>query len=327
MNINSIIQMRISKSTLLAFLFFGANVQALFACNCEPVVQLSAADWNDADVIFTATLTGHKIGRVGMLKFDTQKAYKGEVDANITFYFQLGINHTLLHAIKEFKEGDEWIVFARKFVAGEKTQYRLKDSPVRTMCALSRPLQEDRAEDPYLLFLKDMAQKAEGHRKMYDENGQLTAEGEYAGQIPVNRWAYYDIERKTKVEGDYVNGQREGAWLQTKPSSNGEQQAIRKTIYKNGIPAEIHDYSHTGQVSLKKILTDSTETRYYYRYDGTLKSKIVEDLDNNTTHILNYSESEALLEERFMEEKRVVRQYWYDEDGKLAREWVIGDGD
>ncbi len=314
--------MRIPKQSLLIFLFLGFHLNALHACNCEPALQLSADGWNDADIIFTATLLEHKMGIVGMLEFEPRKMYKGEMDAAVTFYFQPGKDHTLLHAVRKFSPGDEWIVFARKTVRGGRVYYRLKESPLRSVCALSRPLEEDREKDPYLLFLDGMAQKADGYQKIFDEGGQLVAEGEYARQIPVSRWAYYEPGRNMKILGNYAGGQREGEWLQLKERPNNEIQIIRKTIYKNGAPAEIHDYSHTGTVSLRKILTDSTEVRHYFRDDGTLKSKITVHFENNTTHILNCFDNGAIQEERVLKGDKVMRQYWYDETGKLAREWV-----
>ena len=320
------VKMNITKPVLFTLLFLGCNARALYACNCEPVLQLGAADWNDADIIFTATLLEHKMGMVGMLKFEPEAAFKGEAPHNITLYFQPGKNHTLLHAIKEFINGDEWIVFARKRVKDGRVYYSLKESPSRVACALSRPLRKAPEVDPYILFLQDMSQKAEGYRTMYDENGGLMAEGAYIAQIPVNHWAYYQPERKMAVSGNYVNGEREGEWVQTKETSDGGQQLIRKTLYRNGDIAEIHDYSYTGKVSLTKILTDSTETRLYYRPDGTLKNRIFTGLENNTSHIINYSEDERIREEQFLENKKVVRQYWYDENGARIKEMEAEDG-
>lgn len=314
--------MSISKHILPVFLFLWCNVDTLHACNCEPALQLSADSWNDADVIFTATLLEHKMGMVGMLKLESLKMYKGEIDPTVTFYFQPGKDHTLLHAVRKFSPGDEWIVFARKTVRDGRVYYRLKESPLRSVCALSRPIEEDREKDPYLLFLGGMAQKADGYQKIYDDDGQLVAEGEYDRQIPVSRWAYYEPGRNMKISGNYAGGQREGEWLHLKERSNGEIQVIRKTFYQNGAPAEIHDYSHTGTVSLKKILSDSTEVRHYFRDDGTLKSKITVHFENNTTHILNCFDNGAVQEERFLKGDKVMQQYWYDETGKRVREWV-----
>ena len=317
--------MSISNHILIIFLMVWANITALYACNCEPAAQPEVADWNDADVVFTAALSDHKMGLVGLLKFESREKFKGDVEPIITFYFQPGKDHTLLHAVKDFNPGVEWIVFARKEVVGDKIHYRLKASPSRTVCALSRPIQEDREKDPYLLFLKSIAQKANGHQEMYDENNQLIAEGNYIGQIPVSEWAYHNPERKTSVSGQYIEGRREGEWIQRKELSNGEKQVIRKSIYRNGNPVEIDDYRHTGVISLKKVLSDSTEVRHYYRYDGTLKSKITDYLDDNTSHIVNYSESEAIEEERYLEANRLKRQYWYDETGRRVKEWVEPD--
>ncbi len=304
--------MGISKIILPVFLFLISAPRAI-ACNCEPVQQLGAADWNDADIIFTATLLEHRMGMVGMLRFESGKSYKGQAGPEMTFYFQPGKDHTLLHAVKEFKPGDEWVVFATKKNTGNREYYRLKASPNRADCALSRPVQED---DPYLRFLEEMARTAEGHRKIYDEQGRLTAEGAYRAKVPVSRWAYYEPERKTVVSGNYENARREGEWLLLKEMPGDKEQLIRKTIYNSGSPAEIHDYSHTGAISLKKILTDSTETRFYFRPDGTLKNRIHTNLDENTTHIISYSETEAVEEERFLEGQKVVRQYRYNEKGE-----------
>ncbi|MCO6480803.1 MAG: hypothetical protein J5I94_29445 [Phaeodactylibacter sp.] len=308
--------MRVLKYLLPAFLVLLSSVRAL-ACNCEPVQQLGAADWNDADIIFTATLLEHRMGMVGMLRFEPRKSYKGQGEPGMTFYFQPGKDHTLLHAVKEFRPGDEWVVFATKKNTGNREYYRLKASPNRADCALSRPVQED---DPYLTFLEEMARTAGGHRKMYDEQGRLTAEGAYLEQVPVSRWAYYEPERETVVSGNYENGRREGEWLLLKEMPGGKKQAIRKTIYNSGSPAEIHDYSHTGTISLKKILTDSTETRFYFRPDGALKNRIHANLEENTTHIISYSETGAIEEERFLEAQKVVRQYRYNEKGERIEE-------
>ncbi|MCB0584713.1 MAG: hypothetical protein KDD06_05225 [Phaeodactylibacter sp.] len=305
---------------LPAFLALFMIAEALYACNCEPAPQLGAADWNDADLIFTATLLEHKMGMVGMLKFETQKTFKGETEPSFTFYFQPGKDHTLLHAVKNFNPGDEWIVFARRVVKENRVFYRLKETPTRTVCALSRPLLEEKEDDPYLPFLEDMAGNANGYRKIYDENGQLLAEGKYDNLIPVSRWAYYRPERQTRSFGDYVDGRREGEWLKVKERPDSEAQLLRKTIYKNGMVLETDDYRHTGEVSLRKVLTDSTETRYYFRYGGNLKSRITENFDAKTMHILNYSESGAIEEERFMEDQKVVRRYFYDENGERKEE-------
>ena len=314
--------MSISNHILIIFLMVWANISALYACNCEPAAQPDVADWNDADVVFTATLSEHKMGLVGMLKFESREKYKGNVEPTVTFYFQPGKDHTLLHAVKDFNPGVEWIVFARKEMVGGKVHYRLKASPTRTVCALSRPIQEDREKDPYLLFLRDIAPRANGGQKIYNETDQLVAEGEYIGQTPIGEWIYHNPERKTSVSGQYIEGRREGEWVQRKVLSNGEKQIIRKTVYRNGVPVEIDDYRHTGIISLKKTLSDSTEVRHYFRYDGTLKSKIIDYFDDNSTHIINYSEGEAIQEERFLEANKVKRQYWYDEAGKRVKEWV-----
>lgn len=311
-----------SKHILLSALFLpGLCGHALYACNCEPVAGLSIADWNDAEVIFTATLLEHKMGMVGMLKFESRETFKGNADPIITFYFQPGKSHTLLHAVAEFRPGGEWVVFAGKSTKSGREYYRLKDSPVRTLCALSRPLQENRQSDPYLLFLQEMAQRPDGYHEAYDKDGRLIAEGAYLGLAPIDRWAYYDPERKMSVWGNYVDGQREGEWVQEKERPNDEKQLIRTTIYHRGAPVEICDYSHTGAVSLKKIFSDSTEVRHYYRYDGSLKSSIAENFESNTTHILSYAEDGTLQEERFLEGKAVVRQYWYNETGERVKEW------
>ncbi|MCO6493958.1 MAG: hypothetical protein J5I98_36400 [Phaeodactylibacter sp.] len=314
--------MNISKHAPLFLLLFWCNMPAALACNCEPAPQLGAADWNDADIIFTARLQEHGMGLVGMLMFEPLQTFKGEIGPRVTFFFQPGRNHTLLHAVKEFKPGGEWIVFARKQAVDGKTHYRLQESPSRAVCALSRPLQEPAKEDPYLVFIKDMAERAGSDQKFYDKDGQLEAEGRHDGQIPVGEWAYYRAERNTRTSGRYIDGRREGAWLQAREMPDGSARLIRKTIYKDGLPSEIHDYSHTGAVSLKKVLTDSTEIRYYYREDGTVKSWINENLDNKTTHIVSYSETGAIEEERFLEGQKTVRQYWYDENGERVREWV-----
>lgn len=266
------------------------------------------------------------MGMVGMLKFEPRIAFKGEAPPDMTLYFQPGKNHTLLHAVKEFNNGDEWIVFARKRAKDGRVYYTLKESPSRVDCALSRPLRKAPEEDPYIPFLQDMSQNAEGYRKMYDENGQLIAEGAYIRQVPVLRWAYYQPDRKMAVSGNYMAGQREGEWVQVKESSSEEPQLIRKTLYRDGDVAEIHDYSHTGKVSLSKMLTDSTEVRLYYRPDGTLKSRIDTNLENDTAHIINYSEDEKMQEEQFLVDKRVVRQYWYDENGARVKEMEVEDG-
>lgn len=308
--------MAYSKYILPFFLIGAGSIDAL-ACNCEPVEQLGAANWNDADIIFTATLLEYRMGMVGMLRFESRRSYKGQADAEMTFYFQPGKDHTLLHAVKEFKTGVEWVVFATKTLKGGKTFYRLKSSPSMVDCALSRPVQEEVEADSYLTFLEDMARTAEGYRKMYDEEGRLVSEGEYRSLLPVSNWAYYEPDREMVVTGRYQDGRREGEWLHLK----NKQQLIRKTIYRSGEATEIHDYAHTGNVSLTKLLSDSTETRLYYRQDGALKSRIHTNLDNNATHIVMYSESGAMEEERFMEGQKVVRQYWYDEKGeRIERE-------
>jgi antitoxin component YwqK of YwqJK toxin-antitoxin module len=256
-----------------------------------------------------------------MLKFETKTTFKGEAPATATFYFQLGNNHTLLHAIKEFKAGDEWIVFARRKAIGDRVYYRLKDSPLRTLCALSRPIRQEGEEDPYILFLNSMAQQASGYQQFFDKDGQLTAEGQYDSLIPVGPWTYYRPGRSNKVSGQYINGRREGDWLKVKEKPGLDAQLIRKTVYRSGQPAEIYDYRHTGEVSLKKVLTDSTETRYYYLSGGSLKSKITENLDDKTMHIINYSESGIIQEERFLDDQKLIRRYWYNEHGARVKEW------
>ena len=97
---------------------------------------------------------------------------------------------------------------------------------------------------------------------------------------------------------------------------------IRKTIYNLGVPVEIHDYSHTGQVSLKKMLSDSMEIRHYFRRDGTLKSVTSNHLENASTHVITYYENEKVKEERFLERKKIMRRFWYNEDGTLKKKWI-----
>lgn len=314
--------MNISKQAPLFLLLFWCNIPAALACNCEPAPELGAADWNDADIIFTARLQEHRMGLVGMLTFEPLQTFKGEAGPRVTFFFQPGRNHTLLHAVKEFKPGDTWIVFAREQSVGGRAHYRLQESQSRVVCALSRPVQEPAEEDPYLIFIKDMAERAGGYQQFYDKDGQLEAEGRHDGQAPVGEWTYYRAERNTRASGRYVDGRREGEWLQAKEMPDGSARLIRKIIYKDGLPSEIHDYSHTGTVSLKKVLTDSTEIRCYYRNNGTLKNWINENQDNKTTHIIDYSETGAMVEERFLKGQKVVRRYWYDENGERAGEWV-----
>jgi len=319
--------MSIPKLVFLVFLTLCCAVNLSYACDCEAVSKPGAADWNDADAIFTAKLLGYKLGVVGMLKFKPQKHYKGKVDPIITLYFQPGKSHTLLHAVTEFNPGDEWIVFVSKEIRRGKVYYRLKDSPLRTVCALSRPLNESHKQDPYILFLKEMVKKANGYQKMYDEEGRLLAEGQYANKIPVAEWAYYNPSRKIRISGDYAEGRREGEWSHVKERGNEDKQLIRKTIYQKGVLVEIQDYSYTGEISLKKILTDSTESRHYFWHDGMIKSKVTFNLEDNTTHSVKYSENGVVKEERFTENKRLMRQYWYDEKGKLVKEWGIEEED
>ncbi len=319
--------MSISKLVFLVFLVLCCSINASYACECQAVSRPGAADWNDADAIFTATLLEHKIGMVGMLKFKSKKHYKGKAASTLTLYFQPGKSHTLLHAVTEFNPGDEWIVFVRKKIRRGKVYYRLKDSPSSSACALSRPLEENQKKDPYILFLKEMVKKANGYQKMYDEDGRLLAEGQYANKIPVAEWIYYNPSREMRVSGGYVAGRREGEWSHVSERGNVEKQLIRKTIYEKGALVEIHDYNLTGEIGLKKILTDSTEIRHYFWHDGTIKSKITTHLEDKATHLVKYSENGAVKEERFLENHRVMRRYWYDEEGALVKKWVREEED
>ena len=308
------------KILLLIWLIF-CTVNMLFSCNCQPARQLTVEDWNDADIIFTATLTDYKMGRVGALDFKINEIFKGTVDPTITFYFQPGKSHTLLHAVKAFNKTDEWIVFARKLSKGDKTYYHLKDTGSKLRCALSRPLQKDSIVDPYLTFLKNSNKYSEGFQQFFDEQRRMIAEGKYQNQIPVEKWTYFKPNRKALISGYYSNGQRDGEWTEVQENANNHQHLIRKTIYQNGEPITIFDYNHLGKVSLEKTFTDSTEIRLYFRKNGSLKSKVIANFENNTSEILTYFDNELINEQRFLKDKKMMRQYWYDKNGKIVKKW------
>ena len=99
---------------------------------------------------------------------------------------------------------------------------------------------------------------------MYDENGGLMAERCIHRADPSKPLGLLSAGTKMVVSGNYVNGEQEGEWVQTKKPPTGTA-AHPENPYRNGDIAEIHDYSYTGKVSLTKILTDSTETRLYYQ--------------------------------------------------------------
>ncbi|MFT4664743.1 MAG: antitoxin component YwqK of YwqJK toxin-antitoxin module [Gammaproteobacteria bacterium] len=266
-------------------------------CDCKPRPEIGVTDWNDIAFIFKARLVAaKKTVQFGSMTFDVVTEYKGTLPTDsITFYYQPYTSHTLLHAVKDFTAGKEWIIFARQEKVGQRIYYRLVDTDNDHFCALSRPLLKNK--DAYLFFLDYMAETANGYRQFYDTEGHLLSEGEYHQKVPKGQWKYYWKERLI-YEGAFLKGKKNGHWLTYTYSRKGKQVLAKKETYENGKVKKTFNYHLNGDLRWTLEITDHQKTYSYYR-NNNLDIKRVSSLEDKTSYIAYYKKGKLVREEHF----------------------------
>ncbi len=307
-------------ASLFLLILYSGEINA---CSCREKLSPTVMDLNDSELVFTATLLEYKIGMaVVSLKFRTNHGYKGTLDQVVTFYFKPKIGHTLFNKDVKFEEQEDWIIFARKKVIGERSYYRLIDDGGGKYCALSRPIMGNPDKDPYLLYLAKMEKQTNGFQKFYNEEDLLIAEGKYEDNNPISEWKYYKPSGELQISGNYMFGKREGEWLKYTTTSKVKDVVIQKRFYHQGELREIHDLKYSGSVTFKKILSDTAEIRHYLNHDGSVKSSIHKNKDDNSMNTINYYDNGVIREKKYFIGNKLMSKHRYDENGQKVSEWI-----
>lgn len=298
---------------------FGAN-----ACTCKAKPKPDIRDYNDTELIFTATLLEYKIGMsAGILIFQPKQIFKGDsLPSPLPMYFSPQNTHLLFNKDVKFKEQQDWIVFARKISVGSREYIRFVEAESIKYCPLTRPLEEDADSDPYLEFLIQTGEFPDGHQCIYDAHNILVAEGNYKDNYPVNEWHYYQPDGDPDITGNYESGKREGEWQKYTRIMKGDPRVIQKRFYHQGTLTEIHDLNYSGNISFKKMLTDSTEIRHYFDENSVLKSIVHRNKDYDSMKTTTFYPQGGIKEQKFFQRSKLIRKTQFDENGQTVNEWV-----
>jgi len=278
---------------LLACLFENTAL----GCDCKPRPEIGVSDWNDIGIIFKARLSvAQKSFQFGVLTFEEITMYKGTLPSDsLTLFFQPHKSHTLLHAIKKFTIGEEWIVFAKQEEIEGRIFYRLVDTNNKHYCALSRPLLK--TEDAYLNFLDYMVETANGYRQFYDTEGKLLSEGRYDQKIPTGHWKYY-LEERIIYEGPFLQGLKNGHWLTYSYNRKGKQALTKKEVYENGKIKGSYNYALNGDLRWSLETTDHQKIYSYYR-KNKLYNKLIYSFEGKILYSADYKKGKVIREEYF----------------------------
>ena len=295
----------------------------VMGCECEQKMELEVSDWNDVDMIFTAKLLHVKVGLVGSAKFKIIHSYRGNPDSIVTIYYNPRNSHLLYLPQADFKVGGKWIIFGDQISPMNTSLLRFKRTDQKSLCALSRPVNIEAGDDPYISFLDEMLKTEDGPFEQYNAENELVAIGSYSKLLPTSSWTYIDNDLDLRYTGNYIEGQRQGEWIKVRAKENSAEIVVRRIHYDHGDPVEILDYNLTGKISLKKILNDTSEIRIYYGYDGKIKAETTTDPERGSKHIKKYDYNGLLSEEQWIVNKKKTKHYWYNELGEVIREWTI----
>lgn len=294
------------------------------ACTCKEKPKPDIRDFNDSELIFTATLAEYKIGMsAGVLVFHPKQIFKGDgLPAHLPMYFSPQNTHLLFNKDVKFKEQQDWIVFARKISVGSREYIRFIEAESIQYCALTRPLKEDQDGDPYLAFLRETGEFPDGYHCIFDAKDILVAEGNYKDNYPVAEWQYYQSDGDPDITGNYEAGKREGEWQKYTRILKGEPMVIQKRFYHQGTLTEIHDLNYSGNISFKKMLTDSTEIRHYFDENSVLISITHRNKDYNSMKTTTFFHNGGIKEQKFFQRSKLIQKTEFDENGQKVNEWI-----
>jgi len=270
------------------------TVKLGFACECEAKPNIDILDWNDSDVIFTATLTQFdNKDETTNLTFLISEIFKGKVNKKAISYSinKVKDHNNTFHHIDTIFVGQKWIIFSSNFTINNEISYMLKESNESHYCILSRPILDN---DSYLSFINKISQDSNNRNKSYYKNKATFAQGSLENKIPVGIWKYFNRNDLDHYwEGKYVNGKREGKWIQKTINSKKEKVVINEDIYDNGILKEQIKYNFINEKIEHNIYSEKGKQRIIY-HKNTISSKWVYNKILNITTIEKYKDGKPI---------------------------------
>jgi hypothetical protein len=267
--------------------FFVSQVG--FACDCEMKPILDIRDWNDSDIVFTGVLTQIvETEEIKNLTFSISTVYKGSKSENsIHFSVWQHEDHDVFHHVRPMFVGQEWIVFGSSFMKNDELIYEFKEPSNKDYCLLIKPIDDN---DPYVTFVKEIVKHPNTTDKTYYRDTVMFAVGNLENTVASGMWKYFE---STKVniywEGYYVDGKRDGKWVQKAMYHEGQPIIIKEELYQNGRLKEHVRYTKMGETNYREHYGEMENKRTIYQ-DNVVTSTMTVDKVNNTTTISYYRE-------------------------------------
>lgn len=208
--------------------------QFAFACDCVEKEGLDIKDWNDTDLIYKAKLTEiKKKGNEQYLTFSVSKVYKGKTnEKSIQYKVEVDNNHNIFHHVDTMFKGQKWLIFSSSYEKNGKIVLELNRSSNPSYCMLSKPIIR---KDPYLDFINEIIENKNSSIVTYFKDSISFAVGSLKNSMPTGTWKYYtrkDLEHYW--EGVYVDGKKDGKWVEKAKNYLNDIVVIIEEIYIMG---------------------------------------------------------------------------------------------
>ena len=253
------------------------------ACNCEVKTDINLKDWNDAPIIFKANLESYvQTSQYIKLSFTRIEVLKGKIEKEVTIFIKTNESHTLIHGVKQFNQGDDWIVFAEYEYNGRAEYVRLVDSEDSAYCALSRPIQDE--SDTVLDFIKSFPFDKTLSIHTTEENGfQLS--GEIENGVASGYWKY-SYPTGTFCTIEYKNGLKHGYEFWYNKDSNGVYHKTQERLYKEGRKKYLKSYDFSGILREWIVYEENENFMLRFKSDKPIGKWVYNKLDETTTAYL-----------------------------------------
>jgi hypothetical protein len=262
-----------------------------WGCECENVDHISMADWNDTELIFSATLVDiSRSTQFTKLEFEDVSILKGVAHSRLDVVIENLNDHSLLQGKDKIGRQQRWLIFARtNTVAGNKV-YKLASRANDPYCGLSRKM------DEYSLHsLSQFSQLTEqSDAQLLFANRQ--AVGGYMNRQPEGLWRYTDSRESDKYwVGEYEDGKRTGEWYQYYIDDTNEKPQ-QKLVFEKGQLTQRVTYQPTGAIKTSESYSRIERKRSYFHREQ-ITATWTHNIRNNQTLVQYIREGEVYRQE------------------------------
>ena len=255
----------------------------VLACNCEIRNTLNFKDWNDAPIIFKAYLKDYvQTSQFVKLSFTNLEILKGKVKKDVTIFIKTNESHTLIHGIKRFHQGDNWIVFAEYDYNGRNEYLRLLDSEDSAYCALSRPIKNE--SDIVIDFIQSFP-FAKTMNIYKTESSGIKISGVIENGSAIGNWKY-SYPTGTFCTTEYKNGLKHGYELWYSKDSYGVYYKSQEKLYDQGRKKYLKLFDSSGTLREWIVYGETENFMLRFRSNKPIGKWVYNKLDESTTAYL-----------------------------------------